>query len=71
MSFLPEISSEEYEELFKLFAAGHYVIGPTTKEILNSQRQLQHRLRSIWDAVDPNRLEWVLKIFGTMSSGCF
>lgn len=53
MSFLPKISSEEYEELFRLFNAGHYVIGPPPKEILNSQRQLQQRLKNIWDAVDP------------------
>jgi hypothetical protein len=53
MSFLPRIGPEEYEELFRLFAAAHYVIGPTTKEILNSQRQLNERLRSIWDAIDP------------------
>jgi hypothetical protein len=57
MSFLPKISSEEYEELFRLFTAGHYVIGPTTKEILDSQRQLQHRLKSIWDAVEPKPQE--------------
>jgi len=53
MSFLPRISPEGYEELFRLFAAGRYLIGPTPKEILESQKQLQHRLNSIWDAVDP------------------
>ena len=70
MSFLSRISPEGYEELFRLFAAGHYLIGPTPKEILESQKQLQHRLKSIWDAVDPKPPGMNFSDFRHSASSC-
>jgi hypothetical protein len=63
MSFLPKVGSEEFEELFRLFAAGHQVIGQTPKEILDSQRQLRERLQIIWDAIEPKPREIVFADF--------
>jgi len=58
MSFLPELSSAEYEELFRLFAAGHYLIGHPPKEIIVSQKQFRSRLQGIWDAIEPEPTEF-------------
>jgi hypothetical protein len=57
MSFLPELSPDEYEELFRLFAAGYYQIGPPPKEIIVSQKQFRSRLQGIWDSIEPEPTE--------------
>jgi hypothetical protein len=63
MSFLPEISPEEKEELFRLFGAAHYQIGLSPKEILNFQKQFRDRLRSIRDAIEPKPFPLVFDDF--------
>jgi hypothetical protein len=57
MSFFPELGPEEFEDLFRLFAAGHYEIGQPPKEIIILQKRFRSRLQGIWDAIEPEPTE--------------
>jgi hypothetical protein len=57
MSFLPDLSAAELEDLFGLFKSSITQVGITPKEASIFQRQLRDRLQQIWNAIDPKPIE--------------
>jgi hypothetical protein len=63
MSFLPKLSPEDFEDLFKLFTAAIYQVGISPKEARGLQIQLREGLQKIWDTTDPKPFPLVFDDF--------
>jgi type II secretory pathway predicted ATPase ExeA len=50
MSSMPELSPEQAEELFQLYARAINAVGMTPKEAHTLQAELRERLQAIWNA---------------------